>query len=60
MVGYAAAAITGVVAGKFTYGAILPHYNWAPNLIADVRGAAIGLAVYRGLAASFAPSWRRS
>ncbi len=26
-VGYAAAAITGVAAGKFTYGAILPHYN---------------------------------
>lgn len=47
-VGYAAAAITGVAAGKFTYGAILPHYNWAPNLIADVQGAIIGEALYRG------------
>ena len=26
---------------------ILPHYNWAPNLIADVRGAIIGETLYR-------------
>jgi RHS repeat-associated protein len=55
LLGYGAAALTGAVAGRLTFGRILPHYPYSARLMAQIRWAVINEAAVK-IAGSFVRS----